>query len=96
MYSYVHVMCSVLCVIHVALLAGISKLTLSRLDFSGNKISQIPCDLRKMDTLTEISLNNNPLTCPPAHVSLLAGYMPILSMNHMSFTLMPEASKVQT
>ena len=47
----------------------ISRLRLHRLDISGNRISGVPCDIRRMDTLQEIVMDNNPLVFPPASVS---------------------------
>lgn len=48
----------------------LSKLHLRKLDFSGNKISTIPTAFRKIETLEEIVLDHNPLTMPPARVSI--------------------------
>jgi len=48
---------------------GICRLRLRRLDFSCNRIAHIPCDVRKVDTLEELCVNNNPLLSPPAAVS---------------------------
>jgi Leucine-rich repeat (LRR) protein len=50
--------------------SGICRLRLRRLDFSCNRIAHIPCDIRKVDTLEQLVLNNNPLLSPPANVSL--------------------------
>lgn len=60
--------CSTIKLMATDSVSGISKLSLRKLDISSNRISQIPHDMRKMDSLTELSLENNPLTCPPAHV----------------------------
>ncbi len=51
-------------------ISEISKLKLTELDLSGNKISHIPNDLRMIDTLDTIKLENNPLLSPPANVSI--------------------------
>ena len=48
----------------------ISKLNLRKLDFANNRIEKIPTVFRKIDTLQEIILENNPLSIPPAHVSI--------------------------
>jgi len=48
---------------------GICRLRLKHLDFSCNRVAHIPCDIRKVETLEELSLNNNPLLSPPAAVS---------------------------
>ncbi|KAK2155711.1 hypothetical protein LSH36_233g06027 [Paralvinella palmiformis] len=55
------------CITEVAVRA-ITRLKLHRLDFSSNKISEIPCDIHQMDTLQEMHLDHNPLACPPAHL----------------------------
>jgi len=49
---------------------GICRLRLRHLDFSCNRIAHIPCDIRKVETLEDLSLSNNPLLSPPAAVSL--------------------------
>ena len=49
--------------------AGICRLRLRHLDFSCNRIAHIPCDIRKVETLEDLSLSNNPLLSPPAAVS---------------------------
>jgi len=54
----------------VHLMAGICRLRLRHLDFSCNRIAHIPCDIRRVDTLERLSLDNNPLLSPPAAVSL--------------------------
>ncbi|XP_060588245.1 DISP complex protein LRCH3-like isoform X2 [Ruditapes philippinarum] len=46
----------------------ISKLNLRKLDISSNRVSKIPTVFRKIETLEDIILDNNPLTTPPAHV----------------------------
>ncbi|XP_041349967.1 leucine-rich repeat and calponin homology domain-containing protein 2-like isoform X9 [Gigantopelta aegis] len=46
----------------------ISKLNLRKLDFANNRIEKIPTVFRKIDTLQEIILENNPLSIPPAHI----------------------------
>ena len=50
------------------LLTGVCRLRLRRLDFSCNRIAHIPCDIRKVDTLEHLVLDNNPLLSPPANV----------------------------
>lgn len=44
------------------------KLQLRHLDLSQNKISHVPVELRRMDSLVDLNLHYNPLICPPAHV----------------------------
>ncbi|ESO96641.1 hypothetical protein LOTGIDRAFT_143816, partial [Lottia gigantea] len=46
----------------------ISRLNLRKIDFSNNRIEKIPTVFRKIDTLEEIILNNNPLISPTAHI----------------------------
>ncbi|XP_053403859.1 DISP complex protein LRCH3-like isoform X7 [Mercenaria mercenaria] len=46
----------------------ISKLNLRKLDISSNRVSKIPTVFRRIETLEDIILDNNPLTTPPAHV----------------------------
>jgi len=48
---------------------GICRLRLRHLDFSCNRIAHIPCDIRKVETLEQLSLSDNPLLSPPAAVS---------------------------
>lgn len=48
--------------------AEITALHLIFLDISGNRIVQLPSRLRLMDSLVELILDNNPLSCPPAYV----------------------------
>jgi len=50
-------------------IAGICRLRLRHLDFSCNRIAHIPCDIRRLETLERLSLDNNPLLSPPAAVS---------------------------
>ena len=52
------------------LVSELSKLNLRKLDISSNRISKIPTVYRKIETLEDIILDNNPLTLPPAHVSM--------------------------
>lgn len=47
-------------------------LTLVSLDVSNNRISSLPLEIRQMSTLVEINLENNPMTSPPASVSILS------------------------
>ncbi|KAK6167235.1 hypothetical protein SNE40_021316 [Patella caerulea] len=46
----------------------ISRLNLRKVDFSSNRIEKIPSVFRKIDTLEEIILDNNPLISPAAHI----------------------------
>ena len=65
----------------------ISRLRLHRLDISGNRISGVPCDIRRMDTLQEIVMDNNPLVFPPASVSsntMAFDWTPIFSLCRLS------------
>lgn len=52
------------------LLSELTYLKLERLDISGNRISSLPVELRSMTTLVYLNLNHNPLTSPPAKVSI--------------------------
>ena len=47
----------------------LSRLKLKSLDFSCNKIQEIPIEYRHMESLEELVLDSNPLISPPAHVS---------------------------
>ena len=49
----------------------LSRLKLKSLDFSCNKIQEIPIEYRHMESLEELVLDSNPLISPPAHVSCL-------------------------
>ncbi|KAL0193192.1 hypothetical protein M9458_011488, partial [Cirrhinus mrigala] len=44
------------------------------LDFSCNKITEIPISYRKLKQLQHIVLDNNPMQSPPAQVCLLICY----------------------
>lgn len=48
------------------LLAELAELPLIRLDFSCNKITEIPAAYRKLRQLQHIILDNNPMQSPPA------------------------------
>ncbi len=50
-------------------LSELTRLRLHRLDVSGNRISSVPCDVRRMESLQQIAMENNPLVFPPASVS---------------------------
>ncbi len=49
-------------------LSEMTRMRLRRLDISNNRISHLPPDIRQMDTLQEVVLDNNPLVNPPAGV----------------------------
>lgn len=49
----------------------VTYLHLVSLDISGNRIATLPVELRNMQSLVNLELENNPLTSPPASVSLL-------------------------
>lgn len=49
-----------------SLLAELADLPLIRLDFSCNKITEIPAAYRKLRQLQHIILDNNPMQSPPA------------------------------
>lgn len=48
--------------------AELTYLRLVKLDISGNRISVLPNELRKMKSLVDLKLSDNPLTSPPAAV----------------------------
>ena len=48
----------------------ISFLRLVHMDLSANRITTLPVELRFMNSVVELSLGENPLSCPPANVSL--------------------------
>lgn len=49
--------------------AELTYLRLVKLDISGNRISVLPNEMRKMKSLVDFRLSDNPLTSPPASVS---------------------------
>lgn len=49
-------------------LPELSFLKLIHLDLSANRISVLPVELRFITSLVELSVGENPLTCPPANV----------------------------
>lgn len=51
-------------------LTELADLPLIRLDFSCNKITEIPLAYRKLRQLQHIILDNNPMQSPPAQVSI--------------------------
>lgn len=51
------------------MLAELADLPLIRLDFSCNKITEIPAAYRKLRQLQHIILDNNPMQSPPAQAS---------------------------
>lgn len=51
-----------------SLLSELAELPLIRLDFSCNKITEIPSAFRKLRQLQSIILDNNPMQSPPAQV----------------------------
>lgn len=63
-------MSNLLCFLFVVLSPELTYLRLERLDISGNRISSLPVELRSMTTLVYLNLNHNPLTSPPAKVSV--------------------------
>lgn len=52
------------------MLAELADLPLIRLDFSCNKITEIPAAYRKLRQLQHIILDNNPMQSPPAQASV--------------------------
>ena len=48
----------------------LTYLKLVKLDISGNRISVLPNELRKMKSLVDLNLSDNPLTSPPAVVTI--------------------------
>jgi Leucine-rich repeat (LRR) protein len=52
-------------------ISEISYLQLTLLDLSGNRISSLPVELRFMTSVVHLSLDENPLTCPPANVRVI-------------------------
>jgi Leucine-rich repeat (LRR) protein len=44
------------------------KLRLTTLNLSDNKVTELPLSLRDMSSLQNLTLDNNPLLVPPAHV----------------------------
>lgn len=70
--------------------AELTYLRLVKLDISGNRISVLPNEMRKMKSLVDFRLSDNPLTSPPASVSIKCfasdGTRSIveLSINHFS------------
>jgi len=48
----------------------LTYLRLVKLDISGNRISVLPNEMRKMKSLVDFKLSDNPLTSPPASVSI--------------------------
>lgn len=48
----------------------LTYLRLVKLDISGNRISVLPNEIRKMKGLVDFRLSDNPLTSPPASVSI--------------------------
>lgn len=48
----------------------LTYLQLVSLDISCNRIATLPVELRLMTSLVDLELVNNPLTSPPASVSL--------------------------
>ena len=47
----------------------ISFLRLIHMDLSANRITTLPVELRFMNSVVDLSLGENPLSCPPANVS---------------------------
>ena len=48
----------------------ISFLRLIHMDLSANRITTLPVELRFMISVVDLSLGENPLSCPPANVSI--------------------------
>ena len=46
----------------------LTYLQLTFLDLAGNRLASLPVELRFMVTLTDLQLEENPLTCPPANL----------------------------
>ena len=51
----------------------ISFLRLIHMDLSANRITTLPVELRFMNSVVDLSLGENPLSCPPANVSTRLG-----------------------
>ena len=51
----------------------ISFLRLIHMDLSANRITSLPVELRFMNSVVNLSLGENPLSCPPANVSNIFG-----------------------
>lgn len=54
------------------MLIELTYLQLVSLDISCNRIATLPVELRLMTSLVDLELVNNPLTSPPASVSLFS------------------------
>ncbi|KYN08855.1 Leucine-rich repeat and calponin homology domain-containing protein 3 [Trachymyrmex cornetzi] len=65
----------------------LTYLRLVKLDISGNRISVLPNEMRKMKSLVDFKLSDNPLTSPPA--SYLA-----VQKRLISFCTLPEGNKL--
>ena len=74
------------------LFTDICKLRLTKLDVSGNRISHLPCEYRRMDTVEEFRLDHNPLVCPPAHVSTSLNDGACNTSNKILFLISGESS----
>lgn len=46
----------------------VTYLRLTRLDLSANRISTLPVEMREMDCLIDLAVEENPLNSPPASV----------------------------
>ena len=44
------------------------------MDLSANRITTLPVELRFMNSVVELNLGENPLSCPPANVSSTTWY----------------------
>ena len=53
-------------------ISEISFLRLVHMDLSANRITTLPVELRFMNTVVDLSLGENPLSCPPANVSTIS------------------------
>lgn len=61
--------CLAAVVLTYSVVAELADLPLIRLDFSCNKITEIPVAYRKLRQLQHIILDNNPMQSPPAQAS---------------------------
>lgn len=57
-------------IISILSFSEVVNLKLVSLNLSSNRISMLPVELRLMDNLIELDITHNPLTVPPANVSI--------------------------
>jgi hypothetical protein len=62
-------------IINLCYLSEISFLQLTFLDLSGNRITALPVELRFMTSVVQMNLEENPLSCPPANVSIQSSHL---------------------